>query len=58
MRVSCPPLIPDHNNKGAVTEDDDNREGGRRETGVKALHVITTFGQKVTPLLSKRYPEL
>jgi hypothetical protein len=57
MRVSCQPLIPDHNNKEAVTGDDDNREGGRREIGVKALHAITTFGQKVTPLWSKRYPE-
>lgn len=38
MRVSCPFLLPDHNDEGAVTEDNDG-EGGRLETGVKALQL-------------------
>ena len=38
MRVSCPPLLPDHNDGGAVTEDNDGEEG-QLETGVKALQL-------------------
>ncbi len=38
MRVSCPPRLHHHNDEGAVTEDNDG-EGGRLETGVKALQL-------------------
>ena len=38
MRVICPPRLPHHNNEGAVTEDNDG-EGDRLETGVKALQL-------------------
>ncbi len=44
MRVFCQPLLPDHDDEGAVTEDDDTRERGRMESGVS--HIIVYPGSK------------